>query len=358
MRAFYELRDSDAANWALQAIELEPDNMESRMGWIRLEEAQRNVDRAWELLKTVESKREANNLAVCNTRSLLFRRGKEYDEALAALDAADEEIKAENPGYYNERGTVLDQMGRYDEAFAAFSKANEIIRRSPSRRYGEEGSAQLAQRLKSFFMRSRVNKLPRGERGEDEKACPIFVVGFPRSGTTLVEQILSSHPKINAGDELTFIWDLTRVAPKMLNSPLFYPECLADLWFGDNQAALETFRDFYLKNTHQLGIIEAGVPYFTDKMPLNETNLGLIHLVFPEAPVIHLIRHPLDVMISTFFNDFTHGANCSYGLDTAATHYEVPCDIAIRPTAHDAGQDVEFPGGQRVARRNGLGFGG
>ena len=317
----------EAEEWYRQAIELEPDNMESCMGWVRLEEARRNVDRAWELLKTVESKREANSLAVCITRSVLFRRGKQYDEALAALDAADEEIKAEHPGYYNERGNVLDQMGRYDEVFAAFSKANEITRRSPSRRYGKERSAQLAQRLKAFFMRSRVNKLPRGQRGEDEKACPIFVVGFPRSGTTLVEQMLSSHPKINAGDELTFLWDLTRVAPKMLNSPLPYPECLADLWFGDNQAALETFRDFYLKNTRQLGIIEAGVPYFTDKMPLNETNLGLIHLVFPEAPVIHLIRHPLDVMVSTFFNDFTHGANCSYSLDTAATHYALIRDL-------------------------------
>jgi hypothetical protein len=63
------------------------------------------------------------------------------------------------------------------------------------------------------------------------------------------------------------------------------------------------------------------VPYFTDKMPLNETHLGLIHLVFPEAPVVHLIRHPLDVVLSCFFNDLTHGYCCSYELQTVAFHY-------------------------------------
>ena len=121
----------------------------------------------------------------------------------------------------------------------------------------------------------------------------------------MTEQILTAHPAICAGDELTFVNDLTRFGSKLLNSPLDYPESFADLWMGDNQEALDDFRDWYLKRTQQLGILEEGARWFTDKMPLNETHLGMIHLVFPQSPVVHLLRHPLDVVLSTFFVDLT-----------------------------------------------------
>jgi hypothetical protein len=121
--------------------------------------------------------------------------------------------------------------------------------------------------------------------------------------------------------------DLTRFGSKLLSSPLEYPESFADLWMGDNQEALDDFRDWYLKRTQQLGILEAGARWFTDKMPLNETHLGMIHLVFPQSPVVHLLRHPLDVVLSTFFVDLTHGQRCSYQLKTAATHYLLVMDL-------------------------------
>ena len=65
----------------------------------------------------------------------------------------------------------------------------------------------------------------------------------------MVEQILTSLDAVSAGDELPFIWQMTAAVPKMLNSNLFYPECLIDLLFGDNLAGPETLRDFYLKST-------------------------------------------------------------------------------------------------------------
>jgi len=313
----------EAEQWYRKAIEMEPDNIESRLGFARLKEVAKDIKGAMALTDAVTPQTSGLHL----TRATLLRRSKKYDEALSELDKVEAPVKEGSAGYWYERGELLDKMERYDEAFAAFARANEIVRQSPNRAYDRERSDQLALRLKNFFVRWRVDKLPRGVRGGHEPAGPVFVVGFPRSGTTMIEQMLTSHPQISAGDELPFIWDLTRVAPKILNSDLFYPECLADLWFGDNQVALETFRDFYLKNTRQLGIIRPGVPYFTDKMPLNETNLGFIHLLFPEAPVVHLIRHPLDIVLSCFFNDLTHGNNCSYGLDTAAEHFVLIRDL-------------------------------
>jgi hypothetical protein len=70
-----------------------------------------------------------------------------------------------------------------------------------------------------------------------------------------------------------------------------------------------------------MGVLRPGADRFTDKMPLNETHLGLIALLFPQAPLIHVIRHPLDIMVSAMANHFTHGFFCASSLVTVARHY-------------------------------------
>jgi hypothetical protein len=171
-----------------------------------------------------------------------------------------------------------------------------------------------------FFRRARVKLIPFAEI-DPSMPQPIFVVGYPRSGTTMVEQTLSAHPLISAGDELTFILDLTRIIPRWLASPNPFPGCLTDLWMGDNRLAPNQFRDYYLRRSQELGIFEEGTRFFTDKMPLNETHLGLIHILFPHAPIIHVRRHPLDTLTSNFSNFLTHGFNQSFDVKTIAQHY-------------------------------------
>jgi hypothetical protein len=165
-----------------------------------------------------------------------------------------------------------------------------------------------------------LRTLPRAQPRNDLPQ-PIFILGFPRSGTTLVEQTLSAHPQIAAGDELPFVNEITASMPRILNSPLTYPEALAELWMGDRRDGLDELRDYYLQRVFQLGILEPGASWFTDKMPLNETHLGLIALMFPRAPLIHVLRHPLDVVLSVFSNHLTHGFYCANALETAARHY-------------------------------------
>jgi len=142
-----------------------------------------------------------------------------------------------------------------------------------------------------------------------------------------VEQTLSAHPRISAGDELPITNDLTVLIPQMLASPMAYPEALADLWFGDKWEALDNLRDYYLQRARQLGAVRKGAQWFTDKMPLNETHLGLIALLFPEAPLIHVLRHPLDVVLSVFSNHLTHGFYCAYALESIARHYVLVMDL-------------------------------
>ncbi len=97
--------------------------------------------------------------------------------------------------------------------------------------------------MRGFFVSGRLALLPRAGVRSDVPQ-PVFVLGFPRSGTTLVEQTLSAHPAISAGDELPLINDITNIMPRMLNSPLQYPEALAELWMGDQRDGLDNLRDY------------------------------------------------------------------------------------------------------------------
>ncbi len=155
----------------------------------------------------------------------------------------------------------------------------------------------MVAQLKDFFTESRLKLLPQATVRSDTPQ-PIFVIGFPRSGTTLVEQTLASHPDISAGDELQIIMSLAERMQALLGSPGSYPMALSELWLGDRAGFLDTLRDLYINEAARVGALDPAKPWFTDKMPLNETHLGLISLLFPQSPVIHLLRHPLDVMVS------------------------------------------------------------
>ncbi len=305
-----------------QAAELEPENIDTLLGWAGLKQAARDLPGAWDLLEQTRE-RAPKHPGVRVAQAELLKREKKYAEALATLDQTPEGAPVKNPwpGHFYARGDILDKLGRYDEAFEAFAEANRLVRDTGKRNYGRNSARALVSRLQGFFTRARVDSLPRLDSGHGEPVRPIFIVGFPRSGTTMAEQILTSHPAINAGDELPYINELARIAPNLLNSELTYPNCLADLWFGENMGVLAAFRDYYLRKAEQTSLTAGAANWFTDKMPLNETHLGLIHLVFPDAPIVHLIRHPLDVVLSTFSIDLTHGFNCSYALETAASHY-------------------------------------
>jgi hypothetical protein len=217
-------------------------------------------------------------------------------------------------------------MGRYEEAFAAYMEGKQRLRDMSGHAYMAEQAQVAAARLKGFFTANRLRTLPRATTRTDV-AQPLFVLGFPRSGTTLMEQTLTAHPRIAAGDELPIINEITHLMPRMLDSPLGYPEALAELWMGDHRDDLNNVRDHYLRKVAQLGIVPEGAHWFTDKMPLNETDLGLIALMFPEAPLIHVIRHPLDVVLSVFSNLLTHGFFCAYALETIAVHYALVMDL-------------------------------
>ena len=144
---------------------------------------------------------------------MLHGRVKAYDEAVATL----EDIERRHPGGLgpvaeSEKGRLLDKMGRHAEAFAAFNAGKRKLRELTGLAYQADEASALVQRLKGFFVAERLKILPRAGVRADV-AQPIFIVGFPRSGTTMIEQTLSAHPKIAAGDELPIVGELTGLDP-------------------------------------------------------------------------------------------------------------------------------------------------
>jgi tetratricopeptide (TPR) repeat protein len=302
-------------------------DLHTLLGWARMEEADRNLDRALELLDRAEQV-APDNPSILLLRAVVYGRSRDYRRALAVLDRLAEKIGADGLGANEllEKGRLLDQMGRYDEAWEAFVEGKRLCRERGGLIYRDEGAQQLIERLKGFFTEGRMRTLPRAQL-RDDRPQPVFILGFPRSGTTLVEQTLSAHPRISAGDELPFVNEITDAMVRTLNSPLSYPEALAELWMGDRRHGVDELRDYYLDQVGRLGIVEVGSAWFTDKMPLNETHLGLIALMFPNAPLIHVVRHPLDILLSVFSNNLTHGFYCAFALETAALHYRRVMDL-------------------------------
>jgi Tfp pilus assembly protein PilF len=304
-----------------EALAKEPGNLQTLLGWAQLEEADRNFARAGELLgQALEV--APQHPSVLLSRAILHGRTRSYDQALAVLDDIAHQRKdgALTPGELLEKGRLLDQLGQYDEAFAAYLEGKRLLRQYSGQEYLADHANQLVGRLKGFFTKGRINITPRSSRNPSGPQ-PIFILGFPRSGTTLIEQTLTAHPLISAGDELPFINEIAGIMPRMLASPLAYPEALTELWMADQCSGLDNLRDYYLQRAAQFGVVDPSKPWFTDKMPLNETHLGLISLLFPESPLVHVVRHPLDVIVSVFSNILTHGFFCAYALESAARHF-------------------------------------
>lgn len=297
------------------------------IAWADLEEADGRLDAADALLDRAAVV-APHDPRIALGRATVLRRRKDFAAALALLDEIQPSTKH---GYvealaHRERGQNLDALGRHDEAFDAFAAFKQRTGEVTGAVYAAETAERQASWLKTFFTAGRTALLPRAGVRTDVPQ-PIFVVGFPRSGTTLVEQTLASHPAISAGDELPIITHLTERLGGLLGSQGAYPQALSELWTGDRAGMIDTLRDHYLNEAARLGALQPGAAWFTDKMPLNETHLGLIHLLFPRSPILHLVRHPMDVVLSVFSNGLSHGFHCASTLDSAARHFALTADL-------------------------------
>ena len=144
---------------------------------------------------------------------------------------------------------------------------------------------------------------------------PVFILGMPRSGTSLVEQIISSHPQVFGAGELNNINDITTGAATSLGSEKTYPECLTEAGEKDLSLFAKSYIDY-------LDGLDPDVLRVTDKMPSNYLHIGLIHTLFPKAHIIHCMRDPLDTCLSCYFQDFGGNHPWIYDLENIAYVYK------------------------------------
>ena len=152
--------------------------------------------------------------------------------------------------------------------------------------------------------------------------APIFIVGLPRSGSTLVEQILASHSQVDGTAGLPDIIEIARrlSGKRKPKDPSRYPAILHEL----SAAQMQELGEEYIARTR---IQRRSAPFFIDKMPNNFPHIGLIHLILPNAKIIDTRRHPMACCFSAFKQLFATGQNFSYGLTDLGRYYADYADL-------------------------------
>jgi tetratricopeptide (TPR) repeat protein len=191
--------------------------------------------------------------------------------------------------------------------------------------YDEARTFALFDRLAEVFTPALI--AAKGCSG-DPSRVPIFVIGMPRSGTTLVEQILASHPLVHGAGELKLLNDIVDTVRAADGTPIPYPEFVPAI----DAAALHQIGARYVAGLQKLA---PEAPRVTDKMPSNFFFAGLIHLALPDAPIIHTVRDPVDTCLSCFSKLFSAEQNHTYDLAELGRYhrrYQLPApDGALAP---------------------------
>jgi tetratricopeptide (TPR) repeat protein len=285
---------SDAALAATAvAIDLEPRNAEflRARAWVL---AAGDPDAAWEIVQKLVAWTPMT-ASLARLYGMLAGRFGQEGEALAAIQRL---LKggttAGESSLYFTAAELLDRAGRYDEAFSLAAKGNELYRGEP---YDSAAYEHLTYPQIDYFTGERIRSMPKGTVRSDK---PVFIVGMPRSGTSLVEQILASHPAVHGAGELDFIHHVWVGMLDMLGSNFGqYPKCLDNL----TTEQVDGMADVYLA---PLVAMKPDATRITDKMPQNFLHLGLIASLFPSARIIHCTRDPMDTCLSCFMTHFNH----------------------------------------------------
>ncbi len=205
-------------------------------------------------------------------------------------------------------GHLQDKLKQYDQAFEWFQAANEMIDISYDI---EEQRTQINQLIKTYSKKAMAN-LP---RSRTESRRPIFILGMPRSGTTLTEQILASHANVYGAGELGYIKDITNDAENIQTSTD------GSLTIGLNHLDENKMTELANQYLQSISKLDSETPYVTDKMPHNFLRLGLINLLFPEARIIHCRRDPLDNGLSIYFQHFLWTHRYATNLENIGLYY-------------------------------------
>ncbi|NOZ38105.1 MAG: tetratricopeptide repeat protein [Gammaproteobacteria bacterium] len=325
-----------AENYFRKALALKPDDIQAHSGVINMLRFQGRLDESMEAVNTA-LRFNPDHLGSLARIADLYEQQGEHDKAYTHIrmllekndaplpllievmlrickkvDCCDEAIKraqdllakdtlgsTSRQTLHFELGKLYDKANDYDSAFQHYHSANEAAKPP----FEQNEVEQVINSLTHAYNKETLSRLP---HSSNESHRPVFIVGMPRSGTSLTEQILGSHPDVFAAGEMNEINDLAASMPALLGTDKPHPTCLK--WL--NQNTVDQLSQRYL---NKLDAFSTDARYVTDKMPHNFMNLGLIALLFPEARIIHCVRDPRDTCLSIYFQNF--GWLHRYGAD-------------------------------------------
>lgn len=248
-------------------------------------------------------------LEISEAKQFLSENDPHFVSMRALAESAEAPTREQSAALHFALGKAFDDINQPDQAFPNFEKACTLMRSAIS--YSEASALELSDRVQREFTPAIKEKLS----GMGYPAqLPVFVMGMPRSGTTLVEQILASHPMVMGGGELVDVRDaLGELRTRVEGNPP-YPEMLKSLSAKDIQL-------FGSLVVHRLGRRADGRPRITDKMTTNFFFLGLLHLALPNAKIIHVRRNAVDTCLSCYTKLFRSGVEYSYDLGELGRYY-------------------------------------
>ena len=211
-------------------------------------------------------------------------------------------------------GKVFEDIGDFDESFDYILAANRLKRELSD--YSIENDRNLFERIKTTF--SPEFFAAHRDAGNSDPT-PIFILGMPRSGTTLVEQILASHPLVFGAGELRTLANLAG-AVCLGEKRVQYPDCLPDL-------GMDVFANLAVNYLKIIREYSTDAERITDKMPHNFLHIGLIGTILPKARVVHCTRDSMDVCFSIFKKDFTGVHGYAYDLADLGRYYNLYRDL-------------------------------
>jgi Flp pilus assembly protein TadD len=294
-----------------RAVELAPESLEtlSALGGSHL-----SVGRADEARKVFERAHALHGGEV-RAHLNLARIGKftPGDARLAGLEAflgkESELAVTDRTGLHFSLGRAYDELGEFDRAFGHYRTANALQGRD--RTVSEEEDVAWYERIKTVYSREFLDA--RKSAGSSS-AVPIFVLGMPRSGSTLVEQIISSHPDVRGAGEVQDFEIATKILINHRKLTAAMPELAREL----SGEALCELGDLYTERLLQRA---PGAPRVTDKLLGNYNRIGLIRLALPRATIVHCVRNPMDCCLSIYTNSFAEPLEHANDLGRLGRHY-------------------------------------
>ena len=281
-----QTRLDEAAQIYLRVLEMDPDSAGATAALSRHYRTKGNYEKAFELVSTAIDRLGPQPHMVASYARLCERKDRVQDGIVMLERALSQPrlLPQQSLGLHFAMGHLQEAAGDYDRAWAAYEKGNSLYPAT----YNSERAEFNTTELQSTFNAWTLSTMPRATIPTDK---PIFVVGMPRSGTTLIEQILSSHPDCFGAGELLTLPQLGYELGRRLGGR--WPTSLSAL----TPDVANEFAGRYLEH---LNAVAPDALRVVDKLPHNFEFIGLMSVLFPQARVIHCIRSPLDVCVSNY----------------------------------------------------------